>query len=200
MVSAAVRARLTHALRLDLIGPEPDEPQAHEILPIPPSRWYLTGFLAPNAPARRSRTRTSRASWSWPRPACRTGDDDSTRSRRRAARPLSSSIGLSVLVPAGGKTLEVTARWGDYKPLEKDGKPTGEWRRTERTGHGARSAVGADSGEPVSKPRARSDGLEIVTSVRRVRGLERPAGPARRDARGVGVPRQSANARGGAGS
>ena len=52
MTSADVRARLTHALRLDLIGPEADEPQADELLPIPPSRFYLTGFLAPlNAPA-----------------------------------------------------------------------------------------------------------------------------------------------------
>ena len=47
MTSADVRARLAHALRLDLIGPEPDEPQANEILPIAPSRFYLTGFLAP---------------------------------------------------------------------------------------------------------------------------------------------------------
>ncbi len=52
MTPADVRTRLTHALRLDLIGPEPDEPQAPELLPVAPSRWYLTGFLVPwNAPA-----------------------------------------------------------------------------------------------------------------------------------------------------
>ena len=39
MTSADVRARLTHALRLDLIGPQPEEPQVAETLPIPPSRW-----------------------------------------------------------------------------------------------------------------------------------------------------------------
>jgi hypothetical protein len=51
MTPAEVRDRLTHALRLDLIGPDPGEPQISEILAIPPSRWYLTGFLVPwNAP------------------------------------------------------------------------------------------------------------------------------------------------------
>jgi hypothetical protein len=52
MTASDVRDRLTHALRLDLIGPEPDQPQVDEILDRAPSRWYLTGFLAPsNAPA-----------------------------------------------------------------------------------------------------------------------------------------------------
>ena len=51
MTPAEVRDRLTHALRLDLIGPDPGEPQTAEILNIAPSRWYLTGFLVPwNAP------------------------------------------------------------------------------------------------------------------------------------------------------
>lgn len=52
MASVDIRNELTRALRLDLIGPESDEPQASEILPIAPSRFYLTGFLAPlTAPA-----------------------------------------------------------------------------------------------------------------------------------------------------
>jgi hypothetical protein len=38
---------LTQALRLDLVGPERDEPQIDEVLSVPPSRWYLTGFPAP---------------------------------------------------------------------------------------------------------------------------------------------------------
>lgn len=49
MNSADVRARLVHALRLDLVGPEPGEPQVDEVLAVPPSRFYLTGFLAPLA-------------------------------------------------------------------------------------------------------------------------------------------------------
>jgi hypothetical protein len=52
MTSADVRARLTHSLRLDLIGPAAAEPQAAEVLNRAPTRWYLSGFLAPwNAPA-----------------------------------------------------------------------------------------------------------------------------------------------------
>jgi hypothetical protein len=45
-----VRAHLVAALEADLIGPfVPDtEPQGgQEVLSVPPSRWYLTGFLAP---------------------------------------------------------------------------------------------------------------------------------------------------------
>ena len=46
--SAAVRASLIDALRLDLIGPSPDSPlHASEIIPQAPSRWYLSGFLVP---------------------------------------------------------------------------------------------------------------------------------------------------------
>ena len=45
-----VRQRLIEALQADLIGPfvPDDHPQGgQEILELPPSRWYLTGFLAP---------------------------------------------------------------------------------------------------------------------------------------------------------
>ena len=51
-----VRARLLAALEADLVGPfalgDPNvtAAEAHassETLPIPPSRWYFTGFLAP---------------------------------------------------------------------------------------------------------------------------------------------------------
>ncbi len=47
MTSADVRARLAHALQLDLIGPRPEDPEVTEALSVPPSRWYLSGFLAP---------------------------------------------------------------------------------------------------------------------------------------------------------
>ena len=52
VTAADVRERLTRALRLDLVGPEPSDPQAEEVLDRSPSRWYLTGFLVPSsAPA-----------------------------------------------------------------------------------------------------------------------------------------------------
>jgi hypothetical protein len=45
----AVRARLVDTLRRDLIGPGPEDSDlAREVLKENPSRWYLTGFLAPS--------------------------------------------------------------------------------------------------------------------------------------------------------
>ena len=44
-----VRSQLVDALRLDLIGPDVTRSlgMPDEVLPQPPSRWYLTGFLVP---------------------------------------------------------------------------------------------------------------------------------------------------------
>ena len=47
LTSAEVRDELVKALRLDLIGPNPHDPYQDEILPLAPSKWYLTGFLVP---------------------------------------------------------------------------------------------------------------------------------------------------------
>lgn len=44
------RARILEAQEADLVGPfypSDHEGTAEEVLPLPPSRWYLTGFLAP---------------------------------------------------------------------------------------------------------------------------------------------------------
>ncbi len=49
MTSADVRDRLTHALRLDLIGPAPGEPQISEIFSIAPWRWRREGRHAQHA-------------------------------------------------------------------------------------------------------------------------------------------------------
>ena len=46
--SVDIRARLVDLFRRDLIGPGPQDPDiAAERLNESPSRWYLTGFLAP---------------------------------------------------------------------------------------------------------------------------------------------------------
>jgi hypothetical protein len=173
MTSADIRTRLVHALRLDLIGPQPDEPQAAETLGIPPSRWYLTGFLAPwNAPAAQKADADEQGELEMAAAVGGAEDDDSTPDPPAARRgQFPSSIGVSVLVPPGAKALKVTARWGDYEPVERDGKPTGEWKRTERTDTITVSVASEQSG-PLSKPLLTGDGLDIVTSVRRVRGLE----------------------------
>ena len=54
--AAGVRNRILDALHLDLVGPRHGEPDdaayTAEVLPVAPSKWYLTGFLVPHeAPA-----------------------------------------------------------------------------------------------------------------------------------------------------
>ena len=128
MTAADVRDRLTRALRLDLVGPEPDESQISEILDRPPSRWYLTGFLVPtDAPASQKSEETDQGDLDLG--AGPTGDEDENTPEPQAARRgyFPSSMGVSVLVPLDANDLRITARWGDYEPIEKDAKPTGEW-------------------------------------------------------------------------
>ncbi len=172
MTSGDVRDRLTRALRLDVIGPDPDEPQTAEVLPLAPSRWYLTGFLAPwNAPAHQKSDENDAQGELELTEAAGPGDEEQATSETRAARrgQFPSSMGVSVLVPADASSLRVGVRWGDYKALEQDGRLSGEWRRTERTETVSiqlpRKAAG-----PLAEKVPRSGGLEIVLSIRTIRG------------------------------
>ena len=47
MTPVDVRRGLVDALKLDLVGPENGTDLESEVLSQAPSRWYLTGFLAP---------------------------------------------------------------------------------------------------------------------------------------------------------
>jgi hypothetical protein len=177
MTPADVRDRLIHALRLDLIGPDPGEPQISELLNIPPSRWYLTGFLVPwNAPAAQKQDEEDTQGELELGEAGSAGDEDNSTPEPPAARRghFPSSIGLSVLVSGDARDLRVTARWGDYTPLEQDGKPTGEWQRHERE-ETVPIRLSGNRANPSAALVANSDGLEIITSVRRVRRLENPS-------------------------
>ena len=171
MTAADVRDRLTRALRLDLVGPEPDESQITEILDRAPSRWYLTGFLVPtDAPANQKSEETDQGDLDLGvGPA---GDEDQATPEPQAARRgyFPSSMGVSVLVPPDANELRITARWGDYAPLEKDAKPSGEWQRRERQ-ETLRVHLKGEKANPSPAPVLDSNGLEIVTSVRRIRGL-----------------------------
>ncbi len=152
------------------------------MLPIAPSRWYLTGFLVPwNAPAQQKRDEEDTQGELEFGEAGGSGNDDDAPAEPRAARRshFPSSLGVSVLLPPDATELVVVARWGDYKAVEKDGTLTGEWRRLERS---ERVTVRIRGGrvESPSSPVPNSGGLEIATSVRRIRGLdELPGLPAR---------------------
>ncbi len=173
MTSADVRSRLTHALCLDLIGPQSAEPQAAEVLDRAPTRWYLSGFLAPwNAPASQKEDEEAQEELdglSGDEPG---SDDDGEPREGQAARRgrFPSSMGISVLVPPDLDTLTIAASWGDYKPLvDEEGQPSGQWERGQREftvtvrlkGERAEPATCALSGGAA--------GMEVVTSVRRIR-------------------------------
>jgi hypothetical protein len=123
--SVQVRTKLVDALKLDLVGPEADLGNLTEVLPQSPSRWYLTGFLAPldAPPEQRSDAEADDDLDSSGEPG---GDDDTEPEPSAAAKQkyLPSSIGVSVLLPKEAKTLTVRVTWGDYKL--KTGAPGSE--------------------------------------------------------------------------
>jgi Helicase conserved C-terminal domain len=187
MTSAEVREDLVGALELDLVGPEPGSLHESETLPIPPSRWYLTGYLVPfMAPESQRREVTADDELDLIGPTA--GTDDDAPPERASARKVffPSSIGLSVLVPSDTRSLRVIAQWGDYKLLQEPNGATGgqgntgagksgqNWRRTQRA-ETIDVTLPAVTGKSSSKEVPNSNGVRIVTSVRTVR-MARPEG------------------------
>ena len=171
MTSTEARSQLVAALRLDLIGPSPGDELESEILPSPPSRWYLTGFLVPHEAAeevRRDETADEQLELA---AVNESGDDDAPAeqvSKRKAFFP--SSIGISALVRSTTDRVTVTAEWGDYKANEIEdvqGKRRTEWNRAQRT-----AKISVPLGGIGSKPKSfdipDSDGLRLVVSLRKV--------------------------------
>lgn len=117
-----VRAALIDALRADLIGPflREDGPRGgEEILSLSPSRWYLTGFLAPQGAV----TPDAEDQESQGELAAGTEGqaDDEGESEPAPSRSIRfpASMGLSVfLPPGGGDFIEVTIRYADYDAIE----------------------------------------------------------------------------------
>src|SRR5260370_12444257 len=125
MTSAEIRDGVVEAREVDLIGPEPGRQHENETLPIPPSRWYLTGYLVPFM-APESQRREVTADDELDLIGATGGTDDDAPPERASARKVffPSSIGLSVLVPIETKSLRVTAQWGDYKLLQESNGAT----------------------------------------------------------------------------
>ena len=101
MKAVEVRDQLVDVLRLDLIGPEPGSALEKELLPTPPSRWYLTGFLIPfEAPDSQRSDETADDQLDLIPPESKAGDDESTPETASARKaPFPSSMGLSCLLP-----------------------------------------------------------------------------------------------------
>src|SRR5260370_26727061 len=132
MTSAEIRDGLVEALELDLVGPEPARQYENETLPIPPSRWYLTGYLVPFM-APESQRREVTADDELDLIGATTGTDDDAPPERASARKVyfPSSIGLSVIVPSVTTSLRVTAQWGNYKLIQEPKSATGRTRPTD---------------------------------------------------------------------
>ncbi len=131
--SKDVRDALVRALEADLVGPfyPPDHAgPTDEVLPLAPSRWYLTGFLAPERD-RETRDPTAEDDFA--------GTEDEPEETAAPEPPpkqrhrFPASMGLSVLLPPRGPDrVLVTVRFATYTPelLETgDGKKKRVWRR-----------------------------------------------------------------------
>jgi len=139
--SEEVRTALVHALEADLIGPfYPDghEGPTDEVLPLPPSRWYLTGFLAPQSDPDTYDPTSEEELGAGP-------DEDEEESAGDEPEPkqkhrFQSSMGMSVLLPppssAGSgapETIRVSLEFAEYvkeaREVEGKRRPKTVWRR-----------------------------------------------------------------------
>ena len=178
MTAAAVRRELVDALRLDLIGPSPEDAELQEeVLPLAPSRWYLGGYLVSLSAGEKQRRVDAEEEMDQAADEAAGADDGAAPERATTRRIfLPSSMGLSLLVEAEVEALDVTVSWGDYRAEEQtaggedDGDGTGGrksssrvvWRRTPRQ-EVLRIAL-ADGLKKAWIPG--SDGLELVRLVR----------------------------------
>ncbi|MEI9975264.1 MAG: DISARM system helicase DrmA [Ignavibacteriota bacterium] len=171
MTSAEVRSKLVESLELDLVGPRPGLGDANEILPQSPSRWYLTGFLVPIDAA--SSQKVDEDATEELDTAESGGVDDDEPPERGSARNriFASSMGVSVLVPAGAKTLAVTVTWGDYEP--RSGPES--WLRVPHE-HLVTLNLPAKTGNTRETAVPESKGLKVALLVRPVESAALEAG------------------------
>ena len=122
--SEAARDYLVGALRLDLIGPRPqDVDLQRERLHQTPSRWYLTGFLVPSDAPLEQRAQDDEEEFDEPAEQTYASDDSSMPERGSGKRNfLPSSIGLNVIVDNATERLDVNVTWGDYIPEAEGSK------------------------------------------------------------------------------
>ena len=123
MKETEVRQRLVEALEADLVGPfVPDShPQGgQEVLPIAPSRWYLTGFLSPQGnrvPDADDRDSTDDSLAAGSESRAEDAGTDDPEPKRPVRFP--ASMGLSVFLPPGkGDAVDVDVWYADYDKVE----------------------------------------------------------------------------------
>lgn len=124
MNAIEVRSEIVDRLRRDLVGPSEhpgDDDLSSEQLPENPSRWYLTGFLAPayDGPIADSDSDEEQEELLALEPGGAgaggaAGDDDEPEPPAARRRFLPSSIGITVMLPVAVKRFTVRTTWGDY--------------------------------------------------------------------------------------
>ena len=163
--SVAVRQYLVDALRLDLIGPRPqDQALQNERLPQAPSRWYLTGFLVPTNAPDEQRAQDPEEEFDEPTEPIHGSDDSTTPDRGSGKRNfLPSSMGLSMLVDDATARLDVALSWGDYSPESRGGgeTPRGQGEPSPVPGNG--KGEDGDSSRRRFLPWIRHPRAELVT-------------------------------------
>lgn len=180
---AEVRSCLIDALQLDLVGPTPNDiAHVDEIIDQAPSKWYLTGFLVPYEASVEQRSEDIGNDDIDEISQVNAGDDEKqpdSASARRAFFP--SSMGLSILVPATAKEINVAVHWGDYCPVDEENEENQEdsksqlqlprlWQRT--PGQAQLTVPLHLSNVPKHWEIPGSNGLRLVTSVRPVAAAE----------------------------
>jgi hypothetical protein len=130
------REHLVRTVTAEMVGPfDLDNPDAAEVLKLPPSRWYLTGYLAPEL-GREDDDPTADEEFG----AGDDKDEEETAGQEpetKQKKRLPASLGLSVLLPPGseGKTLTATVRYADYvaESVKEEGRrPRTIWVRKPR--------------------------------------------------------------------
>lgn len=170
-----VRDRLVAALEADLVGPfalgtegisDADAWEAEETLTLSPSRWYLTGFLAPSGSQEPEKDDLDSHGGELAA-GSETAADDAGSEEPEAKKPPSfpASMGLSVYLPprragASEDAIEVEIAYADYDKvaiaLDREEKKLNGWKRVP---HGPmRFAV------PLDEARLR-EGLPVPDSV-----------------------------------
>jgi hypothetical protein len=162
---------LVEALEADLIGPYvPDTESgsgAEELLKLPPSRWYLTGFLVPEEGREPDDPETD--------DELAAGDDEDEEETGGGSDPdpkrktvFPASMGMSVLLPAGTKELTATVRFAEYTcTRDKDTRKniwTRHWRPAKHFSVPLDAETLSPDGDGVRVPD--TDGIRVVGELR----------------------------------
>lgn len=126
--SEVARRGLVDALEADLVGPfaGPDS-NASEVLRLAPSRWYLTGFLAPE---RDRETEDPTADDEFVGLEDEAEESAAPEPQPKQRHRFPASMGLSVLLPSDGpEHVDVVIRFAEYTPARE---ATGEGKKTRR--------------------------------------------------------------------